>query len=41
MSDHTDADQPKQQAYDTAVTQAEAITNANGQSPTKHKFKQH
>ncbi len=25
-----DADQPKQQAYDTAVTQAEAITNANG-----------
>ncbi|CAC6744171.1 cell wall associated fibronectin-binding protein [Staphylococcus aureus] len=27
---YTDADQPKQQAYDTAVTQAEAITNANG-----------
>ncbi len=27
---YKDADQPKQQAYDTAVTQAEAITNANG-----------
>ncbi len=27
---YTDADQPKQQAYDTAVTQAEGITNANG-----------
>ncbi|CPP21136.1 extracellular matrix binding protein [Staphylococcus aureus] len=27
---YTDADRPKQQAYDTAVTQAEAITNANG-----------
>lgn len=27
---YTDADQPKQQAYDTAVTQAESITNANG-----------
>ncbi|HDA2274085.1 TPA: hyperosmolarity resistance protein Ebh, partial [Staphylococcus aureus] len=27
---YTDADQPKQQAYDTAVTQVEAITNANG-----------
>ncbi|WP_180372055.1 GA module-containing protein, partial [Staphylococcus argenteus] len=27
---YTDADQPKQQAYDTAVSQAEAITNANG-----------
>lgn len=27
---YTDADRPKQQAYDTAVTQAEAITNVNG-----------
>lgn len=27
---YTDADHPKQQAYDTAVTQAEGITNANG-----------
>lgn len=27
---YTDADRPKQQAYDTAVTQAEGITNANG-----------
>lgn len=27
---YTDADQPKQQAYDTAVSQVEAITNPNG-----------
>ncbi|WP_256961710.1 DUF1542 domain-containing protein, partial [Staphylococcus argenteus] len=27
---YTDADHPKQQAYDTAVSQAAAITNANG-----------
>lgn len=27
---YTDADHPKQQVYDTAVTQAEGITNANG-----------
>lgn len=34
---YTDADQPKQQAYDTAVTQAEGITNANGSNANETK----
>lgn len=34
---YTDVDQPKQQAYDTAVTQAEGITNANGSNANETK----
>ena len=37
---YTDADRPKQQAYDTAVRQAEAITMPMAATRMKHKFKQ-
>jgi hypothetical protein len=39
LVNYTDADHPKQQAYDTAVTQAEGITNANGSNADEYEAK--